>query len=265
MTNLALSKTLKVGVSTYDNWSMDVVDEQMGYDLEECRTIKDGKGMIAVQWLGDVEINEVDCEDWLDFDNFKKELAKSMQETLEYEVEVVMKTTLKDIFKKYGMEYNGMDFYTPKYYNFESDSLDIRLECTDNDWSLKKYWLVELVEQYIENERQESYDWYMSFEPTNADEVSFDDYAVLWAILHKEKYYTGSEVEWTLYDLLKKCLQDYVDEWYSELVLANANPVYEVKVPNGKKRTMIWWDMYDDWDRKPFKLEYNEKLLVPIE
>lgn len=266
MTNLALSNVLKVDVSTYENWSMDTVYEQMGYDLEECRTIKDGKEMIAVQWLGDVEIDEVNCEDWLDFDNFKKELAKSIQDALEYEVEIVMKTTLKDVFKKYGMEYNGMNFYTPKAYNYENDSLDIRLECIDSDWSIEKYGLRELVEQYIENERQESYDWYMSFEPSKIEDVDWDNYAVLWAILHKEK----SEDQ-SLWDILNECLQSYVDEWYSELVWANSNPVYEVKVPNGKKKMRRVWsyadnnfEVYDDWDRKPYKLDFDNKVLVPI-
>jgi len=62
------------------------------------------------------------------------------------------------MFANYGMKYNGMNFYTPKTYNFESDSLDIRLKLVDDNWSLEKYKLTELVQEYIDTQRKESCD-----------------------------------------------------------------------------------------------------------
>jgi hypothetical protein len=44
-----------------------------------------------------------------------------------------------------------MKFFTPKEYNFETDTLDIMLELIDQDWSIKKYKLEENIEYYIEN------------------------------------------------------------------------------------------------------------------
>jgi hypothetical protein len=107
--------------------------------------------------------------------------------------------------------------------------------------------LIDMIMEYIENVRQESYDWYCSFEPTRLDEVGVDDYCTLWAILKKE---------W-VYDTMREAVEWWMMDCFSEIVWANANPVYEVKVPNEDAK---WW-----YDRKKFKLEYDEKLLVPVE
>ena len=235
--SLSLSSILKVWVSTYENPSMDTVYDQMGYDLDE---LKDDQGMIMVQWLWKVKVDDVDCDDWLDFDGFKKDVAEYFETELK-------QVDLKSIFARYGLDYTGISFYTPKYYNYEGDSLDIHLKTLQEEYDLEKMGLIPFIEEYIENIRQESYDWYCSFEPTTIDKVDVDDYCTLWAILKKE---------W-VYDELKEIMQWCVEEWYSELVWANANPVYEVKVPNEDAK---WW-----YDRKKFKLEYDEKLLVPIE
>jgi hypothetical protein len=184
--SLNLSSLLKVDVSTYENPTMDCVYEQMQYDLDEC---KDKNKMIEVQGIGKIKIDDIDYDDWLEFENFKIDLGQAMQEALERDVKLADKITLQEVFARYGLEYAGMYFYTPNAYNYESDSLKIRLKVIDWDWSVDKYWLRELIEEYIENVRlepQESYDGYMSLEPTDIDEVGIDDYCTLWAILKKE-------------------------------------------------------------------------------
>jgi DNA-directed RNA polymerase subunit N (RpoN/RPB10) len=124
-----------------------------------------------------------------------------------------------------------------------------------SEYDLKKMWLIPLIEEYIEKIRQESYDGYMSLEPTTIDEVGIDDYCTIRAILQKE---------W-VYDCMAESLQDFVDEWYSELVRQNASPMYKVKVPNGKKRTNYNWDVVDDYDIKDYALDFDTKTLIPME
>lgn len=233
--SMNLSSLLKVGVSTYENWSMDTVVEQMENDLNE---LKDDDWKIMVQGVWMVEIKEIDCDDNLDFDAFKVSVGKSMQECLEWVCD------LKEIFAKYGLEYTGISFFTPQYYNYENDGLDIHLKTMREEYDLVSLWLKDLILEYIENVRQESYDWYCSFEPTDFDKVGIDDYCTLWAILKKEG----------VYDDLKEALQDWVDEWFSEFVRKHSNPTYTVKVPNGVK-----------YDRKEFTLDYDNKVLIPIE
>jgi len=79
-----------------------------------------------------------------------------------------------------------MSFYTPQYYNYESDSLEIHLKTMRSEYNLTKLGLIPGIEEYIEKIRQESYDGYCSFEPTIIDEVGIDDYCTIWAILKNE-------------------------------------------------------------------------------
>lgn len=234
-----LSSLLKVDVSTYENPSMDCIVDQMEYDLDEC---KDDKDMIEVQWLGKVAIKDIEFEDNLDFDKFKEALGRGMQQALEL---CVVDTDLDTVFRKYGLEYAGMGFYTPKYYNYEWDSLDIHLKTTDNTkfFSVDRYWLRELIMEYIDKVRQESYDWYCSLEPTNLDEVGIDDYCTIRAILKKE---------W-VYDDMKDCLQEFVDEWFSDLVRQYSNQVYMIRTP-------IWWE--PPYERHYYKLDFDTKTLL---
>lgn len=234
--SMSLSDILKVDVSTYENLSMDVVYEQMEQDLDECKN-EDGK--IMVQWLWMVDIKKIDCDDWLDWDNFKIDTWKMFQQDLET-------VDLKGIFAKYGLEYTGITFYTPSSYNTQVDSVDIHLKTMRNSYDLEKMGLVPLIEEYIKNVRQESYDGYMSFEPTTIDDVDITDYCTLWAILKKEN----------IFDELKDTMQNSADEWYSDLVWMNSKIKYMVRTPIGWK---------PPYKLNYFRLDFDAKSLLPIE
>lgn len=254
--SISLSSLLKVDVSTYENPSMDTVFESMENDLDECGLVVDDVfyfetlqiKKITVDGLWLVDVDSIRCEDNLDFDNFKLDIWKSMQMSME------TACNLKEIFWKYWLEYGGMYFYTPKAYNYEGDSLELRLKTMRENYDLVALGLEDLIKQYIDNERQESYDWYCSFEPTNFDEVGIDDYCTLWAILHKER----------VFDILKNTLQDFVDEWYGELVWWNTSQMYSVPVPNGKTRTLNGGEVVNDYDRVDHKLDYDNKILLRV-
>jgi hypothetical protein len=57
---------------------------------------------------------------------------------LEQDIKLAYKTTLQEVFARYGLEYTGMSFYTPSAYNYESDSLDIHLKTMWSEYDLKK-------------------------------------------------------------------------------------------------------------------------------
>lgn len=243
---------MKVSVSTYDWWPLtdDRIWEQMKYDLEDIEV--DWKIQVSGYW--DYNPDDVDVEPNLDFDKFKLDLAEYLQGQLEQEVQSIMGRSLKDIFADWDIEYEGMHFYTPQYYNFENDALDMRLKCKldDDEWKKKHIGkLTELVNRYIDEVRMESYDWYMSFEPTSIDDSDWDDYNVIRAILKTEgKSGYGSRL--SLYDILKDCLQDCVDEWVDEIYYQNMDLTYKIRVPNDK-----------DWDWVECKLDYDKKILFP--
>lgn len=92
-------------------------------------------------------------------------------------------TILEPTLEKYGIKLLKYKFYQPKEYNFEIDSLDIEYEYEYDDLRPE---LVEYVKEYIETQRKESCDGYMSLEPTDIREVRQGDYAYIWAILKKE-------------------------------------------------------------------------------
>lgn len=224
MTYFDLSNLLRVGVSTYTDWPLDSTDiyECMRQDLDEC-------------WIENF-FDTWDIDEWLDFEWFKKDLWEYLQRELESEVD------LKTLFEKYDIEYDWMRFYTPQYYNYENDSLDIKLDfkLENDEWLAKHFdWLKELVKEYIEKIRVESYDWYTSFEPSKLDDVKASDYCVIWAILKKE---------W-VFDKLKVALQNCVDKWVSSIYRQNSNPVYLLKD--------------SDWNWVEHKLDMEKKTFIP--
>ena len=252
---------MKVDVSTYEHPDMWCVEDQMAEDLRDIAVHNKEntewnakvRDEIEVQWIWRVDRDYIKCEWNLDWENFKKDVAACMAWALKKAVD------LKTIFAKYGLEYTGMSFYTPQFYNYENDSLEIKLKTTEdtNKFDVDKYWLRELIEEYIENVRQESYDWYMSLEPTSIEKVEFDDYCTIWAILKKEN----------IFDNLKQGLEDFMKDWYYKLIRQNSSPIYKVKVYNGKEK---WYGLRGvDWPYKDFNwidcsLDYNTQQLIPI-
>lgn len=249
-----LSKVVGANVNTYENPSMDCMIDIMEQDLDDCKTELKKlwwwvfKCLKVKNYYWDdkdlyIELDNIECNDNLDFDKFKIDLAKAMQDGIEKDIITFCWFDLQCMFANYGMKYNGMNFYTPKTYNFESDSLDIRLKLVDDNWSLEKYKLTELVQEYIDTQRKESCDWYMSFEPRKIDEMERDDYAVLRAILKKE---------WVM-DYIKESIDWIMWEEIQEIVLNNCNAYYQIRVE---------WKI--DWDTK-YNLDYDNKILVKID
>ncbi len=209
---LSLSKIVWASVSTYENPDMDCVYERMKEELDEI-------------WI---DSDDYDIDDWLNFDEFKKDLGERMKEKVEEVVD------LKTMFAKYDILYeNEASFYTPKAYNYEWDSFDIKLDADEN-WDLHKYWLSELVQKYIDEIRMKSRDWYMSFEPGDIEKVEWDDYCVLRAILTKE---------WVLEDI-REAINWVMQEDLQHIVIDNCeNPIYY---------------KYVDWERK--ELDVSKKI-----
>lgn len=210
MVEIELSNLLKRNVNTYTWWAFDFSDciyELWKEDFYErcrenkCYIMKDDKKI----YLTDDMIKKVEYDYDVDFDNMKIEFTEMIWNEIDREV------NLEEIFSKYWIMYVWNSFYTPKYYNFDNDSYDIQLELKpdeDTYWEdfLEKYWLVELVQDYIDNIRVGSYDWYMSFEPSEIEDVVRNDYCTIYAILKKEG----------IFELLQKIFDDIIMNCYAE-------------------------------------------------
>lgn len=211
-TTIELSVLLGKNVSTYSYGNFDFSDclyEMWKEDFYErckenevwCYIMKDDKRI----YLTDDMIKRVEYDYDVDFDNLKIWIAEMIWNEIDREL------NLEEIFSKYWIMYVWNSFYTPKYYNFDDDSYDIQLELKpdeDTYWEdfLEKYWLVELVQDYIDNIRVGSYDWYMSFEPSEIEDVVRNDYCTIYAILKKEG----------IFELLQKIFDDIIMNCYAE-------------------------------------------------
>jgi len=253
MTAINLSSLLKVSVSTYEGGSLssDSVYESMKQDLDDCG-IKDF-------------FDKNDVDEWLDFEGLKKDIASYFQDELEKDILEVHWITMKDFWAKYDIDYEWFHFYTPKEYNFESDSLDIKLQLKIDDEEWKKKWMPELkeyIQRYIDDIRVDSYDWYMSFEPNKAEDCEWDDYAVIWAILRKE--WKSSYWNWqSVYQTLEKCMNECVLEWIDSLYWENSNPVYLIRINDDDWKFVKWAKCKLDMDNKAFiPIEKDEKKSV---
>lgn len=206
MVVIELSNLLKKNVSTY-SWNFDFNDclyemwkEDFYENIKEnwvwCYIMKDDKKV----YLDDEMIKHVEYDYDVDFDNMKVEFAEMIWNAIDRAW-----INLEEIFWKYWIMYVWNSFYTPKYYNFDDDTYDIQLELKpdeDTYWEdfLEKYWLEELVQDYIDNIRVGSYDWYMSFEPSKIEDVAWDDYCTIRAILKKENVF--EELQQVFEDLI---------------------------------------------------------------
>ena len=250
MTNLSLSNLVKVNVSTYTSGPLsdEGIYDDNDYDLYECWFDVKQEGGWVIRVIRDTERNHYDVQNLetelnLDREQCKLDIADHFKNEIEQDVELVNKISLKDLFAKYGMDYLWMKFYTPKAYNFENDSIDIKLEPlwdATHWYDFVAMWLEELINEYIDEVRQKSYDWYMSFEPHTISEVARDDYCVIRAILKKEG----------VYDTIRDCMLETVEEWIDEIYRCNSDVRYVARV---------------DWERVEFKLDYEKKTLVPID
>ena len=227
MTRISLNQTVKESVSTY-RWPLELSDwlsDTMQIDLDEAERNAEGKvKLVNLDWTIDyVDRKSLYCDYDIDRDKFEEEMISSIQYKIEEYVRLKKKMEFGDILSKYGIVFGWLQFRMPKEYNFKDDSVDILLEEDITEDQTKKYLqrhqdLIPYVQEYILNVRQESYDWYMSFEPIHLDDVDFNDYCVLRAILTKEE----------IYDEVKEAIRDCVEEEWYEWRDLSANKYYEV-------------------------------------
>lgn len=185
---IELSTLLRKNVSTYTWWCFDFDDclyenwkEDIRYHIDEGHKpyiMKDDKKV----YLDDEAIKHIEYDYDVDFKNMKVEFAGMIWDAIDKAW-----INLEEVFKKYWITYVWNNFYTPHYYNYDNDSYDIVLEKEEDEYDfLEKYWLEELVQEYIDNIRVKSYDGYCSFEPDDIHEVVRYDYCTIRAILKKE-------------------------------------------------------------------------------
>lgn len=91
---------------------------------------------------------------------------------------------------KYGIKFIDAVMFTPKYYNFDSDSIDLNLEADIDKVASKLKKLKPHLDHYFKEVKQSSYDGFMSLEKDCFDELDLNDgrdyYAILYAILKAE-------------------------------------------------------------------------------
>ena len=262
---LEFNVLLRVGMSTYygnlddSEWICERLREDL-HEISDAKTWRED-WMVKCKMLDGSEkiLSEKDIdEDFsIDWKEFEKIVIDNCQEDIDGSIRQASDNKFENIWEllaAYWMEFKGYDWFMPKYYNYDNDSLNLRFELTDMDWSLEKYWLTELVQKYIDEVRVESYDWYCSFEPTKLDDVTYNDYCVMWAILQKE---------W-VFDYIQSELQELVDyhwyEWYDEAIKEQHWERREDTMPDK-------WDGYyqDRYKIHYFSLVYWDKFLQEID
>lgn len=146
-------------VSTYGGW-LDFTNRD--FEWLECEISEGyfpdlgsgGYDNVSYEWM----------KDW------KKDVADMLFSNLE---------PFNEKLASYGVKFINAQFWSPKYYNFQSDSIDTEIEITKD----MRNELKTEIEYYIENVMQKSCDGYMSMEPDTFEEVKLDDYAYLYAVL----------------------------------------------------------------------------------
>lgn len=265
MAMLEFNVLLRVGMSTYygnlddSEWICERLKEDL-HEISDAQNWREDWNVTCkmLDWT-EMTLKEKDIdEDFsIDWNEFEKIVIDNCQEDIDGSIRQASDNKFENIWEllaAYWMEFKGYDWFMPKYYNYDNDSLDLRFELTDMDWSLEKYWLTELVQKYIDEVRVESYDWYCSFEPSKIDDVVYNDYCVMWAILQKE---------W-VFDYIQSELQELVDyhwyEWYDEAIKEQHWERREDTMPDK-------WDGYyqDRYKIHYFSLVYWDKFLQEID
>ena len=265
MARIAFSDVLRVGASTYYG-NLDDSEGQHDFMSQDLHDISDATNWredwnVKCKMLDGTEkvLKEKDLDDdWnINRDTFREEIISRFSEDINGSIMIASDhkfQDIKELLAAYWMEFDEWKWYMPQYYNYEHDTFDICYDLVDEDWSLEKYWLTELVQKYIDEVRVESYDWYCSFEPKNIDDVEWNDYCVMWAILQKE---------W-VFDRVKDDLQELADyNWYEFYQAAIENPHYYWREDTMPDK----WDWYyqDRYKIHYFILDYDEKYLKEVE
>ena len=117
-----------------------------------------------------------DFYDSFDFEKFKKDFIK------EFKKDIFENKKIIQAYKKYGVIFKEFSFFSPKYYNYINDSVDVEFNCKkDCRKDLEKE-----INIHIKNELTKSYDGYLSLKDDTFEKTELDSYAVLWSIAKKE-------------------------------------------------------------------------------
>ena len=94
----------------------------------------------------------------LNFNETKDEVLQNFKENFE--------SNLKKVLKKIGLKYSGLIYYSPKYYNYDNDSVDLNLRVINKNL-FKKYILKFKKEIDLNLNKNNSYDGYTALTISN--------------------------------------------------------------------------------------------------
>lgn len=264
MTCIEFNVLLKVPMSTYNGnlddseWIYENLKESL-HDISDAKSRRDNWNVKCKMIDGsEITLKEDDIEpDFrIDWDSFRETICNDCEVDIDGSVRQASDgkfENLSELLEAYGYEYKSFSWFMPKYYNFDNDSLDLNFEVVDEDWSLEKYWLTELVQKYIDEVRVGSYDWYDSFEPSRISDVGPTDYCTIRAILQKEK----------VFDYIQSELQELVDyHWFEIYDEAASNYHYTWREDTMPDK---WtWYYQDRYKLHYFIPEYDGKYLQEV-
>ena len=91
---------------------------------------------------------------------------EASKERIETEFKALYEDKIKEVLKKNGLKYMGMDYFSPNAYNYANDSLDLNLEVVNKD-KLKEWVLAHAVEINARLKANKSYDGCIAATPNS--------------------------------------------------------------------------------------------------
>ena len=148
-------------------------------------------------------------DDFFDYEEYQQILTKEfVEKAAEY-----LRSELKSVFKVRGLQFLDVKLYTPREYNFESDSIDISflhnistIQSTKDEF---KKELKEEIEYYLKNIRKETRPGYISLEESKYEDITMDSSCYVWAVLKKEELL--SETSEGLKEILENIVENGID------------------------------------------------------
>lgn len=222
--SLAINNITRQSISSYW-WTLDLSESI--YELVKEDFYENFGENVKIGWK---KVKLSDCD--FDFDY--------IDDLIEYQKDIFQNKVFQYIpdfcerLSKYGLFFKEFSIWKPKYYNYNDDELLIHFWYDENkDWMKENPELINIIQDYIDNIRIRSYDWYCSFESSNINEVDQSDYCYMYAVLVKE---------WILDDV-KEAIKDAIEDIWSEYYELYQNPTLYYN-----------WKYYkSEWDQKKDK------------
>lgn len=98
----------------------------------------------------------------VDFEETKRSILKDFKQQFEKQI--------KEILEKNGLQYEGLVYFSPRQYNFEGDSIDLRISIK-NKAKVKDFIKQNETEIQKELDNNKSYDGYMALTPDFVNEI----------------------------------------------------------------------------------------------